>query len=374
MRSYGTSFALLNFLLWVPVAETFLSKGASSLPRPQHQQTCPFDILICPSPVHSSTIPSSTALDARNFRFWRRFRDDCSRKTYEDADEANEQGLQQPQLRRFSPRLRKRLRRTLVSAAIAASFLLRNPDPSLAANAKGNTVSLRPGMTVAQREEAQNGNLEKVLQELEERQEAQRAQQKASAAKKKTPRKKATKSSFDDYGDDEDDMEENAVLEEAAASMVISQEAKDEAERLKEGRRDNFAGYHQEATKSLYIKVGVAFFVPTYGTLAVREFVRRRKEADYIEKGLEVLKRQKAEYFNETEVTDEDDEDDEDDDEDDDDDYEDDDDDYDEPVSRRKPRPKPDGGGGDSGGTDGNGYGKPSDEDLDRLNKLYGKS
>ena len=136
------------------------------------------------------------------------------------------------------------------------------------------------------------------------------------------------------------------------------------------------------------IQVGTLIFGPTFGGTMIREYVRRRREEAYVTKGLEIQKAQYAEYFNVTETTKDSDLEDElkgiknknetstDDEEDD----SDDDDDEPEPPrgssSRGGPkRPSPPGDGGSSGGSDSDpGYGKPSDEDLDRLNSMFNKS
>ena len=134
--------------------------------------------------------------------------------------------------------------------------------------------------------------------------------------------------------------------------------------------------------KMLTLKVSVGLFIPTWGAMGVREFVRRRKEEQYVKKGLEILEAQKAEYFNITETTPDSDiedelkdlkdsDDDENEDADEDDDEEEDDD--DEPPTRRSPK-RPSGGPTSGGGGDDGDGGRPSEDDLKRLGDIFNKS
>jgi hypothetical protein len=120
-----------------------------------------------------------------------------------------------------------------------------------------------------------------------------------------------------------------------------------------------------------------------------REYVRRRREERYVKKGLEILEAQKAEYFNITNTKNDVDVEDElkdlknknntqteDDDDDDDDDT-----DVPPTTTRRSPRkplgdpPKNSGGSGNTGSGNSNaGSSKPSAADIEKLNKLLGKS
>lgn len=228
------------------------------------------------------------------------------------------------------------------------------------------TKSIRPGMTQTQADLVEQGELD---------------------ARDFTPSQPALQSiqsktsTVVDYGDDEDDD----YLTETDVGPTIGTQADLQASQNL-GKVSQFAGYHQPKTTTLTLKVGAAVFVPTFGAQIAREAYRRRKEEIYVKKGLEVLEAQKAEYFNitaktaDSDVEDElkdlkkDDDDENDDDDEEDDDEEDDEDDQDdEPQSRRRPKkptPPDDNDGGDSDP----GYGKPSDEDLDRLNKMFGKS
>jgi hypothetical protein len=237
------------------------------------------------------------------------------------------------------------------------------------------THSLRPGMTQTQAQLLEEGALQASDLPVVER----------TASPSTTTTPKTTKPSLD-YGDIEEDDDDDLLLDQTTTTT--------DAPKITATKRQ-FATYQSpNQHKGLTLKVGVAFFLPTYGTLIVREWYRRRREEAYVQKGLEILEAQKAEYFNITSSTQDSDVSDElkklknnetnaeDDDEDDDDDDE-----EDEPPRRRKdtPRkpsgdggsPSSSGGGGGGGSTDDKkdpGYGKPSDEDLDRLNKIFGKS
>lgn len=243
------------------------------------------------------------------------------------------------------------------------------------------THSLRPGMTKTQAELLEEGAID-----------ASEIEAKVFVPDTSSPATKASKQSFE-YGDlDDDDDDDDAVLLETTPTRPVTQAEKIAAGKLQTKRQ--FAAYHQTKTTGLTLKIGLAFFVPTYGSLIAREWYRRRREEAYVKKGLEIMEAQKAEYFNITSDTQDSDVSDElkklkktnetkseDDDEDDDDDDEE----EDQPLRRRRDPRKPSGDGGGSpsssgGGGDGNddkkdpGYGKPSDEDLDRLNKIFGKS
>ena len=98
----------------------------------------------------------------------------------------------------------------------------------------------------------------------------------------------------------------------AAGASPLKQSENEASNALKSRTKSEFSGIDtsKSKTKMLYVKVSVGFFVPTYGSLVVREWYRRRKEEAYVQKGLEVLEAQKKEYFGSDE--DEEDEDDED--------------------------------------------------------------
>ena len=166
---------------------------------------------------------------------------------------------------------------------------------------------------------------------------------------------------------------------------VATQSEKALGDKLQASTRDQFASYQQSGPKTfLKFKVGVAFFAPTYGFMMGREYLRRRREERYVKKGLEILQAQKAEYFNITNTENDTDVEDElknlksnnSTDTDDDDDDDDDNDDDSPPAATRRPPRKPLGDPPkNSGGGGGNSNGKPpSAADIDKLNKLLGKS
>jgi hypothetical protein len=276
----------------------------------------------------------------------------------------------------------------MVSLSFASTFLLSRPSLSSAAavtsiaSKQKSAVSIRPGMSKTQVDALDHGDVS-VMKQLE---------QTPSIFLTSTPDAvaKESRKSVDEYGDldYEDDNLSLLVNDDAfGLSKAARQEDKAVGDRLRASTSDQFAAYHQKKTVGLTLKVGLAFFGPTYGFMIGREYVRRRREEAYVKKGLEILEAQKAEYFNITgtsndadvgdalkglknkNATNTDDEEDDD---------EDDDDDEPEPPSsaRRTPR-KPSGdppkSGGD-GGTDSAGNAKPSAADIDKLNKLLGKS
>ena len=280
---------------------------------------------------------------------------------------------------------RRRIRRWMLSFALGTSMFR-----SVPANAKFSyelretpTSSLRPGISREQAELIEEG-------ELDGRSVEAKTALAPEPEKPAAPKKAATKKQSSYYDDDDEDD----FLEEEVIGKAASQTDQTAAKRLQS--RSNFAAYHQGKSNSLTVKVALAFFVPTYGAMIIREYVRRRKEEVYVKKGLEILEAQKAEYFNVTGTaadadvqdalknlkkneTKTDDDEDEDDDEDDEDDEEDDDDDDEEDVKPRGrkggPRKPTGGGGGDDGGSSGSGdgSGRPSDEDLDKLNQLFNR-
>ena len=285
-------------------------------------------------------------------------------------------------IRTFVSRILSRRRIRRGAAVLMAAVFWSTARP--AAHAKFSyelnetpTHSLRPGMSKNQADRLDEGELD--VSELESASIFQQPTESAAAESKQK------QSSFG-YGEEEDD--DDFFLEEDE-SGAASQADQATAEKLQARTTKEFAAYQQGKSKSLTIKVGLCFFVPTYGFMIVREYVRRRREETYVQKGLEILEAQKAEYFNVTAKSDDSDvedelkglknnststdDDDTDEDKDDDDDDSEDDDEPPKP-SRRSGKPKrPSGdGGGDEGGDPG--YGKPSDEDLDRLNKMFGKS
>lgn len=312
--------------------------------------------------------------------------------------------------------LRRRLRRWAVSLAFVTSALRYANRP---AHAKFSyelqetpTHSLRPGMNKQQAEDLQEGKIQvsdveasSIFQKEKQKQEAPSSSSKTQTAKQSKQQKKKSASTFgygeeDEFGDEDDDEDDFAALSPSSAATA-RQTDQDIAERLQSQTTRQFAAKHRGKSQALYVKVGIAFFVPTYGTLIVREYVRRRREEAYVQKGLEILEAQKAEYFNvtnttpdsdvedelkglkknETKTDDDDDDDGDDEDDDNDGDDNDDDDDNEPPPPRggkpRRPRgdgPKTGGGAGSGADSKDPGYGKPSDEDLDKLNRMFGRS
>lgn len=223
---------------------------------------------------------------------------------------------------------------------------------------------------------------------------------KEKQAKEATSKKK--KNEAFDYGDDDDFdfLERDEEIRQAPTSSTSRTKAEvANAAKFQERTAKDFTGIDSSKSKSkaLYLKVSVGLFIPTWGAMGVREFVRRRKEETYVKKGLEILEAQKAELFGVNETTadsdiadelkelkaaeeddakDNDEEgldsDDEDGDEDGD---EDDDDDDDGPRRPSKGGPKkPSGdGGGEGGSTDDNG-GRPSEDDLKKLGDIFKRS
>jgi hypothetical protein len=198
---------------------------------------------------------------------------------------------------------------------------------------------------------------------------------------------------MDDEQDDDfdDDMEEKDSI---SSTSTAPQGAVQHSKASSVGKSTQFAGIgktpNEHEQKLMTMKIASIFFAPTFGFLLVREFFRRRREEKYVTRGLEIMKVQRAEYFNETKAstdvtaddalkggkneTKTDDDDDEEDDEDEEEDL---------PPRGRPKRPLPRDGGpsGSSGGagSDGKGgsdlgYNKASSSDIDKLKNLYKRS
>eukprot|EP00980_Cylindrotheca_fusiformis_P021274 scaffold8194_cov118-Cylindrotheca_fusiformis.AAC.5 len=228
---------------------------------------------------------------------------------------------------------------------------------------------------------------------------------KSSSSSNKKKKKKKTKNTFD-YGDDEDEFDDDFLDAESntrkngggggrgGTRTSISKSDMAKSTTFQASTKSTFSSgttQTQAQSKLLTLKVSIGLFIPTWGAMGVREFVRRRKEEIYVQKGLSILEQQKAEYFNITKSDDDDDDDEDDDDDDDDNDDDDNDDDDDDDVDddddeeddpsppRRKPK-RPTGGGGGEGGDGGSGdgsddgSGRPSEDDLKRLSDLFDKS
>jgi hypothetical protein len=310
-------------------------------------------------------------------------------RTQKDSDDT-------PVKHSLGRRWRKRLVRFGQTLALASALSSVTPK---AAHAKFShelqeerTISLRPGVSNEQANAMIEGELPDDLPESATTllQTNQPQEKQATTPKKKAA---ASKKSFD-YGDEEDDdgFEEDFFMDEKSVGAPrntpgrssISKSDSAKSANFQAATKSQFSGMGPKSksqSKLLTLKVSVGLFIPTWGAMGVREFVRRGKERTYVQKGLEILEAQKAEYFNITETTDDDDDDDEDDDDDDDSDDEDgddeddddneDNDEEDEPSSRRRPK-RPSGGGGDDGAGDGSG--RPSDDDLKRLGDIFNKS
>ena len=311
-------------------------------------------------------------------------------------------------------RLNRKLRRWIASAALAGNLLfgggLTRPAQAKFSYELGEqrTHSLRPGMSKTQAEQVLQGD-EDVLKEVDSKSifdkaaisdaEAEKHMAQSQVSKGKAPAKPAKKKSSSDFLYDDID-EDFAFTEEDVAKGLPGYQADNEiANKIKAKTSTQFSAYNKGKSTALTVKVAIALFVPTFGGMFIREHVRQRKEEAYVKKGLEILEAQKAEYFNVTSTTADSDVQDalkglkkgknatdtknQKDDDDDDDDDGDDDDAAPPRSSSSSPRPKRPSGGGDKDGSDSGsgsgsgsdpGYGRPSDEELDRLNKLFGKS
>ena len=319
----------------------------------------------------------------------------------------------------FRRHWRKKLRKysqTLLLASVLSSAIA----PPKAAYAKFShelqeerTLSLRPGMTQNQATAVNQGEIpddiaepSSTLQTLQDQQQQQQ-NQKPEKKKKEKAAKAAKRNSFD-YGDEDDDDDDGGDFDDFLDSSSSSTPKRNvpgtrtsvtksdlsKAANFQASTKSQFSGMGPKSdtqSKMLTLKVSIGLFIPTWGAMGVREFVRRRKEEQYVKKGLEILEAQKAEYFNITETTpdsdiedelkdlkdSEDDDDENEEEEDDDDDDDDDEDEDDEPPTRRSPKPKRPSGGPTSGGdgsSSGDGGGRPSEDDLKRLGDIFNKS
>jgi hypothetical protein len=277
-------------------------------------------------------------------------------------------------------RLRKRLNKLGQTLLLSSALLVSRSNPAEAKFSyeirDERKYSIRPGATQEQASKLVEGEVPDDISEAKSVFDTGLQSDKEQNAPTKA------KSAYD-YGDEDDDDDDDFLDFQDSKSKAPSRKGagadKAVAERLQTSTRSQFSGIDTSKSKSrgMYVKVSVGLFIPTWGAMGVREFVRRRKEEVYVKKGLQILEAQKAEYFNVTKTTSdsdiEDDDDDADDDDDDDDDNDDDDDDDDPdtppPSSRTGPK-RPSGGGDSSGGGDP----RPSDDDLKRLGDLFNKS
>lgn len=320
--------------------------------------------------------------------------------------------------------IRKRLGQFVKTMFLTSTvFLARGPKPAEAKFAyeirDERKYSIRPGATQEQAQQLVEGQVPEDIPETKSvfnvagtTMDTNRDESSSSSSSSSSKQKSTSTFDYGNEDDGDDDFSEFQDVTKSSSSarslssssskkkVLATRAEKKSAERLKASTRSQFTGIDPSRTKSraLYLKVSVGLFIPTWGAMGAREFVRRRKEEAYVKKGLEILAAQKAEYFNVTETTpdsdiedelkdlkdDEDDDDDDDEEDDDDDDSDDDDDDDDEPdtpppsSSSRKGPKRPSGGGGNKDGSGGSGgdpgYGKPSDDDLKRLGDLFNKS
>lgn len=279
-----------------------------------------------------------------------------------------------------------------------------------------SATSLRPGMTQSQAQAVERGEMTRdhVLQHF-----SSIHTDFETTAQIESPL--LTNSPGEDVDDDDyDDYDERALAaEQAYSSKIPARRAGDGKKTLEAKQREtriirsDFATIKRPESASVTkLKVSLAVFVPTFGGTVVREFLRRKREAVYVKKGLEIQRAQYAEYFNVTSTNstvansdledalkglkkngnetdtakgksensskdgDDDDDDDDEDDDDEDDDSDEDDDDKPEPRSKSPKRPprRPQGGGDQGGNSDGGDRGRPSDEDLNKWNEIFKKS
>ena len=300
-------------------------------------------------------------------------------------DDSNDTGRGR-RLRRWRKQLDRFGKSMLLASTILASASRQAEAKYAHEIGEERIYSIRPGMSDEQASKLVEGELPDDMPK------AGSALDTTGSLLESDQKKTSKISSSIDYGDEDGEEDDFMDFEKVGSSTTDRKSFQAQqlvADRLQSAGRSQFSGIDPSKTKTrgLYVKVSVALFIPTWGAMGVREFVRRRKEEAYVQKGLKILAAQRAEYFNITETTADSDiedelkdlkDDSEDDDEDDSDDDEDDDDDDDEPdvprlPSRKGPK-KPSGGGGTSGSDDDLGYGKPSDDDLKRLGDLFNKS
>lgn len=240
------------------------------------------------------------------------------------------------------------------------------------------TYSLRPGMSATDMDDVVAGKADIKAHDPTST---------AATSPAPAPKKSLSKSIYGDDFEDEDDFDLDDDEDEAFGSRSKSATQADLArsKSMQASQSSQFATYRKEKTSMMYVKVCAGVFLPTFGTMFMREHFRQRKEEAYVQKGLEILEAQKAEYFNVTSTSENSDLEDElkdlknnsTDTDEDDDDSDDEDDDDDENVGRGRRPKRPRGGGdgdeGGSGGVSGEGEGV-SDEDRDRLKNLFDKS
>jgi hypothetical protein len=216
----------------------------------------------------------------------------------------------------FRRRWRKRIVRFGQTLMLASAFSATAPK---AAHAKFShelqeerTLSLRPGVSMGQANTLNEGEIPDDLPESTSAlsQNQKQEEQETAAAKKSSS---ASNKAFD-YGDDDEDDDFDDFLDEQdnaptrkapGARTSVSKKDVAKASDFQASTKSQFSGMgpkSQSQAKLLTLKVSVGLFIPTWGAMGVREFVRRRKEEAYVQKGLEILEVQKAEYFNITDT------------------------------------------------------------------------
>ena len=207
---------------------------------------------------------------------------------------------------------RKRLRfaaRKWAGSLALAAFI--TTGRSLPAKAKFSyelsespTTSLRPGMNRDQAELVEKGELDAKTLPTSTSSSPSKSSSKSSALSTTTRQSKkarATKLDFVDASEDDDDED---FLQDDVVGSVGSQSDQAAATELQATMTSNFASYRAIDKKTTTVKVALTLFVPTFGGMFLREFLRRGREEEYVKKGLEILEAQKAEYFNVTGVAD----------------------------------------------------------------------
>ena len=307
---------------------------------------------------------------------------------------------------------------SIVSAGSIASILGGAPAPAFARTLQetmeeGTQIySLRPGVS---REQAAQLSSGVMPDEVRDNVDSKSAIGATTGLSKEESAAKARKQdtlygNYDDYDDDDYAADEEEFGESAYGNSVSPSKQRqksfsaetDVSNQISKATKQSFTGISSDKSKtkplSLYAKISVACFIPTFGLFGVRDYFRTKKEEANVKKAIEIVDAQRAEYFgidkdgNNITATEEDsdiedelkelkDGDDEDDDDDDDDeDDEDDDNDEDEPPRRRRSLPKPpkgpqgDGSGGGFDGFDDDDDDGPSDEDIARLGDIFNKS
>ncbi len=297
---------------------------------------------------------------------------------------------------------------TLVSAGSIASILGGAPAPAFARTLQetmeeGTQIySLRPGVSREQAQQLSSGIMPDEVRDNIDSKSAIGATTGFSKEEfaAKARQKDTLYGDYDDYDDDDYAADEEEFGESAYGSSVSPTKQRqksfssetDVSNQVSKGTKQAFTGISSDTSKtkpfSLYAKVSLACFIPTFGLFGVRDFVRNKKEEENVKKAIEIVDAQRAEYFgidkdgNNITATEEDSDIEDElkelkDGESDDDDDDNDDDIDEEPPRRRRSLPKPpkgpqgDGGGFDDFDDDDDG---PSDEDIARLGDIFNKS